>query len=126
MKFSRPFDGIDDNGAPITASRRIVADPAEKERILEFLRGGSPIRAANGKSKDQIDPSKGKVVPRVFKTDGEWIWTAASRYYLEEYGIAPEEEFLSYIESCDHQAATPDIQARERAVQALAARRKGK
>lgn len=125
MKLSRLFDGIDENGEPMTTSRRIITDPETKEQILTFLRGGTPIRAANGKSKDQIDPSKGKVVPRVFKTDGKWIWTAAARYYLEEYGIAPEDDFLSHMESCDYQAATPDAQARESAVNALAKRREG-
>ncbi|MFD6107645.1 hypothetical protein ACFWFQ_33845, partial [Nocardia salmonicida] len=86
MKISRLFDGIDENGVPITTARQIITDLERKEQILTFLRGGSAIRAANGKSNDQIDPSKGKVVPRVFKTDGKWIWTAAARYYLEEYG----------------------------------------
>ncbi|MGC4987701.1 hypothetical protein [Nocardia salmonicida] len=124
MKISRLFDGIDDNGGPITSSRRIVTETEEKEKILAFLSGGSLVRAANGKSKDQIDPTKGKVVPRVFKTDGTWIWTGASRYYLEKYGIAPEEDFLSHIESCDYQAAMADAQSRKRAIQVLADNRR--
>ncbi|MFD6391573.1 hypothetical protein [Nocardia sp. NPDC060259] len=117
------FDGIDGNGIPITTSRQTITDPTTKESILSFLRGGALIRASNGKSIDQIDPSSGNKVPRVFRTDSVWIWTAAARYYLEEYGIAPEQRFLDHIVACNYQAATPGPEARERAVQTPADRR---
>ncbi|WP_431963616.1 hypothetical protein [Nocardia sp. bgisy134] len=118
-RIARLFDDVDSSGTPVISSRRKITDPATKERILGFLHGGAVIRAANGKSIDMIDPTKGKVVPRIYKTDGEWIWTAATRYYLEKYGIAPEDDFLSHIESSGYFAADPGPDARQRAYSQL-------
>lgn len=123
MRISRLFDGIDTDGRPRYESRKRVSDPAEKERILSFLSGGGLIRAANGRSRDQVDPSRGNKVPRTFRTDGQWIWTGATRYYLEHYGIAPEAEFLTYIESREYYASLPDADTIALAVRMLADRR---
>ncbi|MEV0342796.1 hypothetical protein AB0H49_27595 [Nocardia sp. NPDC050713] len=124
MKIARLFDDIDPSGTPIIESRRKITDSATKERILGFLRGGAVILAANGKSVDMIDATNGKVVPRVYKTDGAWIWTAAARYYLEKYDIAPEDEFLLYIASHGYQASTPDPDMRHQAYVELTNRSK--
>jgi hypothetical protein len=38
-------------------------------------------------------------VPTSFRTDGEWIWTDTVAYYLQQHGMAPDEELVAHIEA---------------------------
>ena len=41
----------------------------------------------------------GQVVPASFRTDGEWIWTDTVAYYLDQHGLAPDEELARHIDA---------------------------
>lgn len=110
FKRARLFDGVDPKTGPYFAqSRPRIVDQAERERLLEFLtHGGVAVERAAGLAPDQLDASKGKVVPIATVTDGVWIWTLAQAYYLEQYGYGPDSEFYDYIRSRDYRANKPE------------------
>ncbi|MFF3015766.1 hypothetical protein [Streptomyces sp. NPDC057939] len=121
FKRARLFDGVTPESGPyFDESRPRIADQAERDRLLEFLsHGGAAIERAAGLAPDQLDASKGKVVPIVTMTDGVWIWTLAHAYYLEHYGFAPDSEFYEYIKSRDYRADGPEEEIQSAALEFL-------
>lgn len=121
FKRARLFDGVDPEFGPyFDESRPRIDDQVERERLLEFLaHGGVAIERAAGLSSDQLDASKGKVVPISTVTDGVWIWTLAQAYYLERYGYGPESEFYEYIKSRGYRANKPEEETQVAALEFL-------
>uniref|UniRef100_A0AAU2JQU2 Uncharacterized protein n=1 Tax=Streptomyces sp. NBC_00049 TaxID=2903617 RepID=A0AAU2JQU2_9ACTN len=121
FKRARLFDGVDPESGPyFEESRPRVVDQAERERLLEFLaRGGTALERAAGLAPDQLDASKGKVVPIVTVTDGVWIWTLAQAYYLEQYGYGPDAEFYEHIKSQEYRANKPGEETKAAALEFL-------
>jgi hypothetical protein len=54
---------------------------------------------STARAHDALNPDAGQVVPSSFRTDGEWIWTDAVAYYLEQHSMAPDEELAAHIEA---------------------------
>ncbi|VFA99804.1 Uncharacterised protein [Nocardia cyriacigeorgica] len=54
-----------------------------------------------------------------YATDGVWIWSRAAAYYLDNHGIAPEEDFLAHILRCNYSAPVPDQDAINSAIEDL-------
>ncbi|MEU4271030.1 hypothetical protein [Streptomyces sp. NPDC026092] len=121
FKRARLFDGVDPKSGPyFDESRPRIADQAERERLLEFLsHGGVTIERTAGLAPDQIDASKGKVVPVATVTDGAWIWTRAHAYYLEHYGFGPDAEFYEYIKSRGYRTEKPEQAVQDAALEFL-------
>jgi hypothetical protein len=86
--------------APRRPSGRSFACPAQR-----CCRAASGARAASGPAlrvgwtQDVLNPEAGQVVPTSFRSDGEWIWTDTVTYYLEEHGLAADEELAAHIEA---------------------------
>lgn len=51
---------------------------------------------------DVLDPERKSRVPITFLTDGEWIRSGATAYYLEQYSVAPDAEFVEHIKNKDY------------------------
>lgn len=118
MRRARLFDGVGDNGAPFFAADHArVDDPAVRARIIGFLAGGRIVRRTTALDVDRFDPAAGRAVPMSVHTDGQWLWNAGLAYYLDRYGLAPEDEFVEHIARHGHVAQDPD----EEAVQAALA-----
>ncbi|MFD8148438.1 hypothetical protein [Streptomyces sp. NPDC059708] len=130
MEFKRAqlFDGVDPESGPyFDESRPRIADQAERERLLEFLaHGGTAIERAAGLALDQLDASKGKIVPISTVTDGTWIWTLAHAYYLEQYGYGPDSEFYEHIKSRGYRADEPGEEVKVAALEFLRRSRNGR
>ncbi|MEU9704354.1 hypothetical protein [Streptomyces sp. NPDC047981] len=126
FKRARLFDGVDPESGPyFDESRPRIADPVERGRLLAFLsEGGVAIERAAGSAQDQVDASKGRVVPVVTVTDGAWIWTLAHAYYLEQYGVGPDADFYAYIKSRDYRAGRPEKELQDAALEFLRRGRK--
>jgi len=100
FKVARVFDFVKpDTGPGFLPGHKVVADEAERERLLQYLAGGTPVLYTTARSSDVLDPQAGEVVPASFRTDGEWIWTDAVAFYLEHHGLAPDEELAAHIEA---------------------------
>jgi hypothetical protein len=65
-----------------------VADPTRRGRIASYLAGGTPVGNA-------------------LRTDGVWVWPARFVEDIRDRGLAPEPDFLRYMESLDFRPAAP-------------------
>jgi hypothetical protein len=78
------------------AAQRPLTSP-ESDVVLDYLERGQPLVTAEQAGTNELDPSKGDVVPGGWRTDGRWVWPEAVGYYLRVHGIAPDEAFLDEI-----------------------------
>ncbi|MEU4164152.1 hypothetical protein [Actinoplanes sp. NPDC026670] len=112
VALARDFDGEDPPFEP--GHERL--GPEEAGRVLGFLAAGESLLATTAREHDVLDGTLGPVVPQNFRTDGRWIWTDVSGYYLRTYGLAPDPELLDHIRRCGYRAPVPDDVARHRAL----------
>ncbi len=66
--------------------------------MADYLANGRPLMLADSEGEDLFDPARGPVVPLHLRTDGEWIWSEASVYYLTQHRIAPPADFRAVLE----------------------------
>ena len=109
MRLAQLYDGQDADGNWFfDPDRPRITDPAERERVANFLRRGMVILRVPGSDLDRLEPDNGPVVPISTLTDGTWIWGAALRYYVETHGIAPEPDFYAHIVAHEYVPTQPD------------------
>ncbi len=115
FKIARVFDfATPDTGPGFDASHRLVTDSGERERLLKYLSSGTPVLYTTARNQDVLDPAAGQIVPASFRTDGVWIWTDTVTYYLEQHGLAPDDELAAHIDArwqAGHTSAEADSQA---------------
>lgn len=100
FKIARVFDfAKPDTGPGFHPGHRVVTDADERDRLLRYLTSGTTVLHTTARTQDVLSPEAGQVVPTSFRTDGEWIWTDTVAYYLEEHGMAPDEELAAYIDA---------------------------
>ncbi|WP_007026395.1 hypothetical protein [Saccharomonospora iraqiensis] len=119
MHTPRVFDGLDDAGAPVLD--RAPLEPAERERVLDYLAAAPVVLAARSHDTDVLDPDRPPSVPLTFRTDGFWVWPGAVAYYLREHDVAPDPEFLTHLRARKYTVPEVDEPTRERAVAAVTA-----
>ena len=109
MQNAQLFDGVDTDGNPyFVREHPKLDDPELRNNVVSFLSGGSVIRRTTIRDIDRIDGSRGRAVPMVTHTDGEWIWSSAMRYYVEQHRIAPTPDFLEHMISKNFEARLAD------------------
>jgi hypothetical protein len=86
-------------GPGFAPDHAVIEDPAERDRLLAYLRGGAPVLSTTARLDDVRDPAAGPVVPTSFRTDGRWIWTDTVEYYLRRYGLAPDARLVARIDA---------------------------
>ncbi len=97
VSIARVFDGAN-AGVPFFASGHpIVADPAERARLVAYLDDGTAILWSTSLEDDRVVPGNGAVVPLNYRTDGHWIWSDAATYYLKTHGLRPEAGLCAHI-----------------------------
>lgn len=93
--FADVFEG---EPGPDGAPQEIVTvEGDDAERMLAYLMAGKPLMMADAAGDDLIAPERTGVVPLHLRTDGLWVWSDASAYYLDEHGIAPPKDFRAYL-----------------------------
>ncbi|MDT5024552.1 MAG: hypothetical protein QOE61_978 [Micromonosporaceae bacterium] len=103
LRVATVFDAGDQAGHPyFSPDRRRVLDPSERGRLSRYLNDAPLALRAHGLEPDPLDPSRGHVVPVGYGTDGTWVWQEASGYYLDTYGVAPEDELVEHIEQAGY------------------------
>jgi hypothetical protein len=68
---------------------------------------------------DVVDASRGNCVPTSFRTDGTWVWSDASTYYLEAHQLLPDPELVTHIRAANYAPPVIDDASRHRALAAL-------
>ncbi|MFF3515820.1 hypothetical protein [Streptomyces sp. NPDC002573] len=110
------FDEADGLAGPCFYPHHPRMDLVEALQVADYLWAGEPLLISPDRLDDVLDPCRSKAVPVDFRTDGTWIWTDATTYYLEEYGLEPPSALLAHIRAADYRAPTVDTAARHRAV----------
>jgi len=87
MRSARDFavGGIRPYHAP---DRPRIADPVRRRLIEGYLAGGTPVA-------------------KHWRTDGVWVWPAKFIDDIRDRGLAPEPDFIRYMEQREFRAATP-------------------
>lgn len=95
-----------------------VVDEGLKSSLLSYLRSGTPIVVARGKWPDYLSDNDRGILPMVYYTDGEWIWTEQHIYYLERYDVLPEHAFVASVRERT-EAPSVDEDVQQRAIQLI-------
>ncbi|WP_238012838.1 hypothetical protein KZZ52_15305 [Dactylosporangium sp. AC04546] len=119
VKIAVLFDRVDPQAGPRMHPDHPKAAGAERERLLGYLRRGEPLLVTTARMDDVVDTALQAAVPMNFVTDGVFIWTDASTYYLERHGLLPDPELVEHIRARDYQPAPVDGAAVHRALAAL-------
>jgi hypothetical protein len=101
------FDGLPDpDGRP---QELVSVSPEEAEALLERLANGRLVLTIEHCAEDVVDPAAGLVVPLHLMTDGRWVWSQATVYYLHRYLVAPPHDFHAYL--CEQAWPSPPSDA---------------
>ncbi len=93
--FADVFDGEPDaDGAPQELEH---LEEQEAVAVLDYLAQGRPVMLAEAPAADLLDSERGENVPLHLRTDGTWIWSDATAYYVAEHAIAPPRDFRTYL-----------------------------
>ncbi|GLL08158.1 hypothetical protein [Dactylosporangium matsuzakiense] len=79
----------------VALSPRLPA--AEADWLADRLERAPRILERSPEADDALDPGRPGIVPRGVRTDGRWLWSEESVYYLREHRIGPPEPFLEYL-----------------------------
>lgn len=90
-----------------------IAEGAERQRVVAYLRAGAAILMTTALQPDLIDPARGRVVGASFRTDGAWVWSDALTYYARTYGLAPEHDFYAHIRAQHYDCPVPSDAAQD-------------
>lgn len=108
------FDGTDAEGRPVVGNRPPV--PMEEIGALRNYLENAPIVFTGPTNlPDQLDSSRPASVPDTWHTDGSWLWPGAVGYYLSQYGVPPEPEFLDHLRARRFELPEVSEQARQAA-----------
>ncbi len=110
LRTPRVYDGLDESGHPVV--NREPLDPAERDRVLEYLDNAPVVLASRTYDADAFAPDREPLVPLNFRTDGRWYWPGAVAYYLREHDVAPDPELLTHIRAL--RFSLPDVGEPER------------
>jgi hypothetical protein len=87
--------------------------------VLDYLEAGAVLLTTDLFGEDAVAP-RGARVPLDIRTDGTWIWTDATAYYLRHYRIAPHIDLLAHILAARGRPPRPDTVTLFRAMAMLA------
>jgi hypothetical protein len=89
------------DGDPRYAAGYAMLPGYERDVVVAYLCHGVPVALTPALGIDAYRPDDPPRVPMNYRTDGFWLWSDASTYYLERYPVVPDPRF------------TTDVQARE-------------
>lgn len=80
--------------------------PEESARVAAYLEAGAPVMHTTARGIDVLQDDA-QVVPLTIRTDGEYVWTGPVTYYVQTYGVAPDDAFLAYVRERDYAPRIP-------------------
>jgi len=114
------FDGVDAvTGPSFSDDHERLDDTTDAAQVIDYLRAGEPLLVTTAQMDDVVDRSRRNSVPMNFRTDGTWIWTDTSTYYLAQHQLTPDLDLLEHIRSMDYEMPELDGVALHRAMIAL-------
>ncbi len=113
------FDEVDAETGPHFFPDHARLDDDEADKVAGYLYQGEPLLVTTARMEDVVATARVYSVPMSFRTDGTWIWTEASAYYVKEHRLEPDAGLLAHIRELDHTAPTVDGVGLYRALQVL-------
>jgi hypothetical protein len=99
VRVAAVFDRVDEAGRPwFSPNRWRVPDPELRRALVSYLSGAPLVIRAQGYEPDPLDPQGRPRVPVSYRSDGTWVWQEASAYYLDRYGVAPQDALVEHIQ----------------------------
>ncbi|MFD2420769.1 hypothetical protein [Amycolatopsis pigmentata] len=96
VRIARAFDGASPGRGPWFGPRhQLVEDAGERQRLLDFLSGGEVVLTSEVRLTDLITGTAG-AVPADLRSDGVWVWSEASRYYLDRHRLAVDARLAAH------------------------------
>ena len=68
-----------------------------KEEICKYLQNGIVLAACGEVVKDVLHPEKGIAGTPDDMTDGKWIWPGDLAYYVNNYNLQLDDDFVGYM-----------------------------
>ncbi len=120
IEVAAVFDEVDAQTGPrFRSDHARMDDAAERQRLIDYLRAGEALLVTTARMDDVVDTSRRTAVPMNFRTDGTWIWTDSTTYYLEEHHLEPDAGLLAHIRSVNFEMPELDGVALHRAMAVL-------
>lgn len=89
IAVARVYGGAGPHGPWFAPDHERVTDAAERGRMLDFLNSGEVVLAAETRLTDVLTTAA-RVVPASLRSDGSWVWSEATTYYLDRHRLTPE------------------------------------
>ncbi len=80
--------------APLNEERLSLEDAAA---VGAYLDNATAIMQTTDRTRDVLADNDEKVVPLTIRTDGEYVWPGPVAYYVRNYAVAPQGEFIQYL-----------------------------
>ncbi len=91
----RSFDGANPGGPWFGPGRELLVDPGVSRPLLDFLSAGEVVLTAANRLPDVITGVP-DAVPADLLSDGAWVWSAATAYYLDRHQVAPDAALIAH------------------------------
>ena len=88
--------GADDGPSILDHIGRLTG--SDKERVLDYLRGGTVIDSLLLVTVDVVDEARPPIGGLSLLSDGEWIWPSDLEHYVELYDCAVPEDFHAHMQ----------------------------
>ncbi|WP_447002020.1 hypothetical protein ACRAKI_19965 [Saccharothrix isguenensis] len=99
VRVARTFDGAEPARGPYFGhTRELLVEADERQRLLDFLAGGEVVLPVADPLDDVLSRATG-AVPVDLRSDGDWVWSAASHYYLDRHLVSPDPELVEHAAS---------------------------
>lgn len=66
----------------------------DENKIIDYLENGTVIIACAGVMVDVVNPENGLAGSPEWKTDGIWAWSGELAYYVKQYHLKLNDEFI--------------------------------
>jgi len=88
-----------ETSVPTIDPSRVKLTSKLADDVVRYLRSASMIVRTTDMAPDVLSPEKGSCVNRSVFADGTYFWSASLLYYVEHYGLKPDDDFLRHIEA---------------------------
>jgi hypothetical protein len=119
IQMAPVFAEVDAEGRPIGAEGDPLSEQ-DREAVLSYLLSAEVILQASEPGRDILDEESGAEVPLDLRSDGLWVWSDASAYYLSQHDVRPPQGLLDRASDAGGTAAAMDSVTYHRVLEALA------
>ena len=106
--------------APLNDGR---LSPDEAAALGAYLENATVVMHTTNRTRDVLADDDAQVVPLTVRTDGTYVWAGPVAYYVQKYGVAPDQDFIDYAKTRNYEVRTPSDDEIAEAAEAIRSRR---